>query len=327
MNLKILWTHLRLYDRLTIGYLWFTVALVIFSPQTIPIRARLVASHLAVTIFIIALIYWTELRGQTRRHYVPPKWLQFLRNWHPLGWFSFLLFGEFTYLARLLFPFAIEKHLIAFDLWLFGQPPHLFIQNYVPWWGIELMAFAYWSYYPLVLGITWHYYSSRSANTAREASPEISFSDYMNRLCSSFYFCYFLFILIPARSPRHALNLSAQLQLDGGLFYHSIATMQDYVSVVGAAFPSSHVTVTWVAVLMLWDRRRRAFWLLMPLVLALTFSIFVLQYHYILDAIAGVIAALIFDWWWRRFYFSRAAAVASSVKAAPAEELTANSLT
>jgi len=304
MNLKTLWMHLRFYDRLTIGYLWFTALLVISSPQAVPIQERLVVSHLAVTIYIIALIYWAELRSRTNRDYIPPKWLLFLRDWHPLGWFSFLLFGEFTYLVRLFFPFAIEEYLIAFDLWLLQQPPHEFIQHFVPKWGVELMAFAYWSYYPLVFGITWYFYSSRSTNAARHAKIDLAFIDFMNRLCLSFYICYLLFILIPARSPRHALDLGPMLQLEGGLFFNLIATVQNQVAVVGAAFPSSHVAVTWVAALALWDQQRRVFWWLMPLVMALTISIFVLQYHYILDAVAGVVVAFIFEWFWRRFYSS-----------------------
>ncbi len=305
MNLKTLWTHLRLYDRLTIGYLWLTALLVIFSPQAIAIRDRLVLSHLAATIYIVALIYWVELRVRPQRDEGPPKWLLWLRDWHPLGWFSFLLFGEFTYLVRLLFPFGIEPYLIAFDLWLFKQPPHQFIQNFVPKWGVELMAFAYWSYYPLVFGITWFFYASHSSLAARHSKAESSFVDFMNRLCLAFYICYLLFILIPARSPRHALDLGAVLQLEGGLFFHLIATVQNQVAVVGAAFPSSHVAVTWVAVLALWDQRRRVFWWLMPLVLALTISIFVLQYHYILDAVSGVVVAFIFEGFWRRFYSSQ----------------------
>jgi hypothetical protein len=317
MNLKTLWTNLRLYDRLTLGYLWLTLLLVIFSPQAVPIRERLVLSHLAVTIYIFVLIYWTQLRALKHRHYVAPKWLQWLRDWHPLFWFSFLLFGEFTYLVTLVFPFEAEKYLIASDLWLFGQPPQQFIQTHVPWWGIELMAFAYWSYYPLVFGMTWRYYSSRSA--------EFSFVDFMNRLCLAFYLCYLLFIIIPARSPRHALNLNEQLQLTGGIFYNLIATMQNYVSVVGAAFPSSHVVVTWVAALTLWDKHRIAFWSLMPLVIALTLSIFVLQYHYVLDAVAGVILALIFEWLWRRFYWRAAKFVATNLQSAAAEAETLNS--
>ncbi|GEM_PF-2231922 len=325
MNLKTLWTNLRFYDRLTIGYLWFTSLLVICSPQAIPIRERLVLSHLAVTIYIVVLIYWTQLRALKHRHYVSPKWLKCLRDWHPLGWFSFLLFGEFTYLATLVFPFGVEKYLIASDLWLFGQPPHQFIQTYVPWWGIELMAFAYWSYYPLIFGITWRYYSSRPAKAAGTGSSELSFVAFMNRLCLAFYLCYLLFIIIPARSPRHALNLNEQLQLTGGIFYNLIATMQNYVSVVGAAFPSSHVVVTWVAALTLWDKHRIAFWSLMPLVIALTLSIFVLQYHYVLDAVAGVILALIFEWLWRRFYWRAAKIVATNLQSAAAEAKTLNS--
>lgn len=327
MSLKTLWKHLRLYDLLAIGYLLGTAALVASSAQIIPIRERLVISHLAVAILIVGLVYWTEKRGQTQRHNIALWWVRLFRDWHPLFWFSFLLFGEFTYLVRLFFPFAIEKYLIAFDFWLFGQPPHQFIQHYVPWWGVELMAFAYWSYYPLVIGITWYYHSSRPVISRRKSAVQFSFVDFMNRLCFSFYICYLLFMLIPARSPRHALNLTGQLQLEGGFFYHLIATMQNYVSVVGAAFPSSHVTVTWVATLTLWEHQRRTFWILFPLVIALTFSIFVLQYHYILDAIGGVLIAFIFEWFWRRFYFSHAAFVKSNIKAAPADQVPANSLT
>jgi hypothetical protein len=77
--------------------------------------------------------------------------------------------------------------------------------------------------------------------------------------------------------------------------------MQNYVSVVGAAFPSSHVAVAWVALMTLRVEHRLAFWSLTPFVLALTLSIFVLQYHYVLDAISGVILALIFEWFWQKF--------------------------
>jgi len=327
MKLRILWAHLRLSDRLTLGYLWFIVLFVVFSPKFIPIRERLILSHLAVTVYIVAIIYWTQLRPLTHRGYTPPKWLLFLRDWHPLGWFSFLLFGEFTYLVTSVFSFGIEKYLIAFDLWLFGQPPHEFIQTHAPWWGVEVMAFAYWSYYPLIFGMTWYYYLPRATVTVRLDSHKINFGDFMNRLCLFFYLCYILFILLPARSPRHALGLNEQLQLTGGLFYNLIATMQNYVSVVGAAFPSSHVAVTWVALLTLWDDHRFAFWSLTPLVIALTLSIFVLQYHYVLDAVAGVVLAFIYEWFWRRFYLREETFVKSNLQSPLVTESAANSLT
>jgi hypothetical protein len=206
-------------------------------------------------------------------------------------------------LTTILFPNCIEPYLIRFDVWLFGQPPHAFIEKNIPAWFVELMAFSYWSYYPIILGITAYYYFLHAQGVRRRS---LNFVDFMNRLCLAFYLCYLLFIIIPARSPRHALNLDNQLNLTGGPFFNFIATMQNYVSVVGAAFPSSHVVVAWVAVLTLRDEHRLVFWSLAPLVIALTLSIFILQYHYVLDAIFGVILALIFEWFWERFYLRNA---------------------
>lgn len=325
--LKIFWSNLRIYDRLTFGYLLLTTLLATFSLQLIPIRERLLVSHLAVGLIIGLLIYWGQLRSQTHQQYTPPKWVKLLRDWHPLAWFTFMLFGEFTYLVQIIFSFWIEKYLIRFDLWLFGQEPHLFIQQHVPAWGVELMAFAYWSYYPIILGVIGWYYFSRAQNNVRIKIRKMTFVDVMNRLCIVFYFCYVLFMIVPARSPRHALNLSGRLHLTGGPFYNFIASLQDYVSVVGAAFPSSHVAVAWVAVLTLRDDQRRVFWSLMPLAIALTASIFILQYHYVLDAVFGVLLALVFEFFWRQRLRRDAASTATSFQPSLITEPAANSLT
>jgi hypothetical protein len=326
MTLKNFWTHLRLYDRLTFGYLWLTLLLAAFSPKPLPIRGRILLIHLIISVAVVLLIYWGQLRSQTHRHYIPPKWLQFLRAWHPLFWFTFFLFGEFTYLANIIFPYWIENHLIQFDLWLFGQPAHLFFEKNLPAWSVEIAAFAYWSYYPILFGIAVRYYFFH-LKEQRNLAGNPAFVGFMNRLCLAFYVCYVLFMMIPARSPRHALNLNEQLNLTGGLFYHMIATLQNYVSVVGAAFPSSHVAVAWVAVLTLRDEHRVAFWSLIPLVIALTMSIFFLQYHYVLDAVFGVLLAAIFEWLWRRINFKKATFATTHLSPVLATEPSPNSLT
>jgi len=327
MNLKNFWAHLRLYDRLTFAYLWLTLLLVVFSPKPIPVRERIIVSHITVSFIIIFFIYWGQLRSKTHRHYVSPRWLRFLRDWHPLFWFTFLFFGEFTYLANLVFPYWIENSLIHFDLWLFGQPPHQFIETHASAWLVEFMAFAYWSYYPILLGVAGWYYLFRAENDAHPNAEKMTFIDITNKLCCTFYLCYILFMLMPARSPRHALNLNEHLNLNGGQFFNMIATLQNYVSVVGAAFPSSHVAVAWVAVMTLRDEYRLAFWSLMPLVIALTVSIFILQYHYMLDAVAGVILALVFEFFWRRYYQRHVTFISTNLQPSLATRRAANSLT
>lgn len=312
--------NLRFYDRLSLGYLCLTLLLAAFFPpasvaKLIPIRERILISHPLITLAILALIYFTPVLSQMKRYHRVYKWLRPVRDLYPFLLFTFVLFGEFTYLANSVFPYWLERYLIDFDLWLFKQPAHRFIEAHASAWMIELMAFAYWSYYPIIVFVVLRYYLARDKGGDRTASRQHPinglsgqanpvFLDFMNRICLSFYACYVLFMLLPARSPRHALDLNGQLQLAGGFFFELISQAQNYASVVGAAFPSSHVAVAWVAVVALRQSDRYIFFIFTPVVVALTFSVFILQYHYVLDAVGGAIVAWLIEWVWRKRYAS-----------------------
>jgi hypothetical protein len=315
-HIKNLWFTLRFYDRISLGYLCLTLLLAAFSPpasvaKLIPIRERILISHPLIALAILALIYFTPVLSQTARYLRVYKWLRPARDLYPFFLFTFVLFGEFTYLASSVFPYWMERYLIDFDLWLFKQPAHRFIETHTPTWMIELLAFAYWSYYPIIAFVVLRYYLARAKGGGRTASRRQPanglsgranpvFLDFMNRICLSFYACYGLFMLLPARSPRHALDLNGQLQLTGGFFFDLISQAQNYVSVVGAAFPSSHVAVAWVAVVALRRSDRYIFFIFVPVVVALTFSVFILQYHYVLDAVGGAVVAWLIEWVWRK---------------------------
>ncbi|MGH7455922.1 MAG: hypothetical protein ACRENG_31500, partial [bacterium] len=216
MSLKNFRTKLRFYDRISLGYLCLTLLLAAFFPPTsvaklIPIRERILISHSLIALAILALIYFTPVLSQTARYRRVCKWLRPVRDLYPFFLFTFVLFGEFTYLANSVFPYWLERYLIDFDLWLFKQPAHRFIEAHTPLWMIELMAFAYWSYYPIILFVVLRYYLARDKAGDRTASRRQPvnglsgqanpvFLDFMNRICLSFYACYVLFMLLPARS-------------------------------------------------------------------------------------------------------------------------------
>jgi hypothetical protein len=316
MIFKNFWIKLRFYDRISLGYLCLTLLLAIFFPpantaKLVLIRERILINHPLIILTIVALIYFTPMLSPSARYRRVYKWLRPVRDLYPFFLFTFVLFGEFTYLANSVFPYWIEPYLIDFDLWLFKQPSHRFIEAHTPAWMIELTAFAYWSYYPLILLVVLRYYLARDQAGSRTLSrrqpvnslsgqADPVFLDFMNRICLSFYACYVLFMLLPARSPRHALDLNGQLQLAGGFFFDLISQAQNYVSVVGAAFPSSHVAVAWVAVVALRQSDRYIFFIFVPVVVALTFSVFILQYHYVLDAVGGAVVAWLTEWAWRK---------------------------
>lgn len=306
-RISALWKSLRLYDKLTFGYLWLTFFIASISTKAIPIRGYIQITHLAATFILILLIFFVDQWPYQFRpsFFILPA--KFLRDWHPLFLFTFLLFREFTYLASAIFPYWMETHLIAFDLWLLGQPSYLLIAHHLPSWGIELMAFAYWSYYPLILGvITLHYFPppptdlTKSKQISPSSRTNSIFIGCMNQICLAFYCCYVLFMILPARSPRHALNLGNKISFTGGIFFDLVSMIQNYGAVVGAAFPSSHVAVAWVALLILRQNYRKLYRILLPLVGTLTLSVFILQYHYALDAIAGIVVALIVEFYWHR---------------------------
>jgi hypothetical protein len=315
-SIKNFWADLRFYDHLSLSYLCLTLLVAIFFPpasaaKLILIRESILISHPFIILTVLALIHFTPVLSQTARYRRVYKWLNPVRDLYPFFLFTFVLFSEFTYLANSVFPYWSERYLIEFDLWLFKQPVHRFIETHAPVWMIELMAFAYWSYYPLIAFVVLRYYLAGAKGGDRTAFPRQSvkgfsrqanpfFLDFMNRICLSFYACYLLFMLLPARSPRHALDLNGQLQLAGGFFFDLISQAQNYVSVVGAAFPSSHVAVAWVAVVALRQSDRYIFFIFVPVVAALTFSVFILQYHYMLDAVGGAVVAWLIEWVWRK---------------------------
>jgi membrane-associated phospholipid phosphatase len=319
-HLKNLWDNLRLYDKLSLGYLSLAVLVVTLSAKSLPIRSRVQLIHTIVCLIIIVLAHFTQPGFYSRQRRQKWAWLQFLRDWYPLTLFTFLLFGEFTHLANAIFSYWLEEYLLRFDLWLFGQPSHEFIANRVPQWGVELMAFAYWSYYPIIIGVTTRYYlapTGSSPGTGETILPQYHakpvFIDFMNRLCLTFYLCYVLFMLMPARSPRHVLSFGDDGYLAGGVFMNFVFLIQNYASVVGAAFPSSHVAVAWVTVMALRPNHRYLFWGLMPLTIALTVSVVILQYHYVLDAIGGVVVAELVIICWSPQLVSRKARIATEV--------------
>ncbi|MDZ7289331.1 MAG: phosphatase PAP2 family protein [candidate division KSB1 bacterium] len=304
MNLRKLRFGLRLYDCLTLGYLWLTFLLVLFSPKPIPTRRLIFISHALASLLIVLLASVAQSDSSRVRWRGAYNVIQPVRDLYPFFLFVFLFFGEFTHLANLIFPYWIERYLICFDSWLFGQPAHQFIAQHAPAWAMELMAFAYCTYYPIIaMAALRHYLAPATGNEGRlverhQVKP--AFLDFMNRICLAFYLCYIFFMLMPARSPRHALNLQDQFHFSGGIFFNLISGLQNYVSVVGAAFPSSHVAVAWIALMTLRQSNRAIYSGLIPVVIALTVSVFILQYHYVLDAVFGVVIAWLLELYWRQ---------------------------
>ncbi len=181
----------------------------------------------------------------------------------------------------------------AYDTWVIGlEDAVLGIHLHEVWmpsmhalWFSELMYAAYFGYYlTLVIPVLWL--------LARRSEAVVM--DALFRMMATFTVCFLLYALWPVDGPRHVTAI-----FDGpnarGVFYRLV----DFVAVkngssLGAAFPSSHVagafTVAWVA------RRympRWAYWILLLEAVGVFLSTFYTQQHYAIDAVAGVMLAVV----------------------------------
>lgn len=267
--------HLRLVDYATFIYLGLVGGLLLFFHRGVEYWPQLVFTQVAVGLLALGLIRVAETGSS--------KVLLFLRDSYPFFLYTFL-FKEVSIIVNMFFPFWLEQSLIEWDLFLFGNHPTVWLQKFATPWFSELMAFSYWSYYVFIpfVGIILYVRKDRGL-----------FHSYAFCLSLTMYACYFLFLFLAARGPHETMaHLHTEREL-AWIFDRMVHSIQSAAKISGAAFPSSHVAAMWISWFFAFKSRKSLGWVLAPLVISLTFSVVYMRYHYAVDAIAGVIMALI----------------------------------
>ena len=201
---------------------------------------------------------------------------------------------------------------------LFGCQPSLLFSQVVPdGWFSELMCMGYVSYFPLIT-LTMLYYFFCRYDEFLKASFII---------LASFFVYYVIFVLVPVTGPQfyylavgtekiaegvfpnlgdwfltHSERMAAPGWSDG-FFYHLLDLTHDAGERPTAAFPSSHVGVT--TILMMLALRTRCRWLvftMLPFYVLMCLSTVYIYAHYAIDAIAGFVTAVGFYYALRYIY-------------------------
>lgn len=262
-------SHLRLIDYFTFWLVAILTILLPFFHSSLSFWPLLVIANLLVLGLMWAFTFFVDNNSRS-------KFLIFLRDAYPFFFYIFV-FKETSLLLQQIFPFWLEPWLIQWDLWLFGTHPTVWVQSIFSPWLTEVMAFSYWSYYIFISGVgIVLYLRNRSL-----------FHAYTFHVTLTLYMCYFLFLFLTARSPQETLSHLHDERVLVGFFDHFVAGIQSGASISGAAFPSSHVAAQWMAWLFFFRFNRTFGWIALPVVVALTFSVVYMQYHYAVDAIAG----------------------------------------
>lgn len=196
-------------------------------------------------------------------------------------------------------------HLFAtWEQQLFGFQPALLFSQKIQWaWFSELMMLGYLSYFPMMVIVPVYYLLGRYNEFARTSFV----------ILASFFLFYVVFIFLPVAGPQfyypvagyeniaqgnfpdignyfetHVIGMNTPGYSDG-VCYRLLVIAHETGERPTAAFPSSHVGVTTVLLLLAWHSgSRRLFWFLLPFGVLMFFATVYIRAHYAIDALAGL---------------------------------------
>ncbi len=206
-------------------------------------------------------------------------------------------------------------HIFAKADWLlFGYQPSIeFSKHVTSLFWCEAFNMGYYSYYFMMIGVLLYCLICRFRDSERYAF-----------IFLASFFCYYLaFEFVPVAGPYYyfkAIGLEAAakgIYPDLGNYFAShnelihaevrgvFSQLVHDIQVAGenpvGAFPSSHVSMSTITMIIAWHTRNRwLFWCLMPLYTLLCLATVYIMAHYAVDTIAGLLTACLlyymFDW-------------------------------
>lgn len=209
-----------------------------------------------------------------------------------------------TYEINRMFP-NLDHLFCSWEQSLFGFQPAISFSSTFSWPVIsELMSLGYTSYYPMIVFTSFFYLCFRYTEFERATFV----------IMASFFIFYLVFIFVPVAGPTfyykgvgmdnimagvfpslgdyfntHQECLPTPGYTDG-LFYELVEEAKAAGERPTAAFPSSHVGIATVCMLLACHtRQRRLVWLMLPFYVLLCFSTVYIQAHYAIDAIGGLV--------------------------------------
>lgn len=283
---------------------WFTIAYVVFTLLMMAFMWNKLQNPEQMLLgrgcyILVTLLMWGVYRMMPCRLTLL---LRIVAQMSFLGWWY-----PDTYELNRLLP-NLDHFFASMEQGLFGCQPSLLFSQAVPYaWFSELMCLGYVSYFPLIALVSLYYFVARY--------QEFKMATFV--ILVSFFIYYFIFVLLPVTGPQfyylavgtekiaagifpnlgdwfmtHSERMAAPGWSDG-FWYHILDLAHDAGERPTAAFPSSHVGIT--TVLMMLALRTRCRWLaftILPFYILMCLATVYIYAHYVIDALAGLITGI-----------------------------------
>lgn len=208
-----------------------------------------------------------------------------------------VIFDSLGWLVHYVNPEDIDPILIRLDYMIFNNYPTVMLDRIMSPLLTDILQIAYCTYYfiPISLGVILLWNNQRKE---------------FNKTLFLILFCYYLsylgYILMPALGPRFTINHLQTTELQGLIIAEPMQRLLNQLEGIKRdAFPSGHTAIAVTVLYLSYKFKRRFFWILLPVVVALIFSTVYCRYHYVVDVIAGfgltIITVLLgerfYEWW------------------------------
>ncbi|MGE5356795.1 MAG: phosphatase PAP2 family protein [Deltaproteobacteria bacterium] len=178
-----------------------------------------------------------------------------------------------------------DHYLFSIDQRIFGfQPSVEFSARYgSPIWS-EIMYYGYFSYYFINMLAILLYFFKKKASVHKTVFIVIF----------SFIIYYIVFIIFPSYGPQFYLPYELRSVPNGFLLQQEIRYLLSNAEVRTGAFPSSHVGLALIFMILIFKISKKVFWVILPVSLILMASTVYIKAHYFIDVIAGLISGFMF---------------------------------
>lgn len=272
-------------DFVVIGLLVLFMALVaIFSARLPEPKTPAVAYATATVAYLVMVRLLVMLRASDTASLIVRSIALYLVFYY--------VYIHFDLVIEFINPFRAETSLMAIDRVMFGgRSPNVMLQSWLNPVAVDVFQVAYFMYYPLFLSVA-----------AMLAWGEHQrFAAYLTSVALVFSLAFVGYLAVPARSPYVAMglpDLSAAVGLTQPVVGGPVGMfIRDWIHGVEAfkfdCFPSGHTAGAVLVFLAMFSWKRVAGYVVAPICAALVFSTVYLQYHYVIDVIAGIALAVV----------------------------------
>ena len=281
-----------------LGYMAITIITMLFTYTKLVNPEAMLWGRLRVLVITFAL--WAVYRMIPCRI---TKMVRIIAQMALLAWWY-----PDTYEINRMFP-NLDHIFAGWEQDLFGCQPALLFAKALPWAVVsELMSMGYFMYYPMIALVTFYYFFCRYYEAERAAFV----------MLTSFFIYYLIYIYVPVAGPTFYFDAVGISEITkgifpalgdyfnthtnclptpgytDGIFYQLVEDAKNAGERPTAAFPSSHVGVSTICMLLVWHAgNRKMLYVMLPFYIFLCLATVYIQAHYLIDAIAGLISAVV----------------------------------